>query len=998
MGTDPVWGELGKVDYLLDQIARAVERGEVDATVYERLAPRYLARRAELVAKIEQRTRQSAPAPASAPVAAPAAVPATAPRAATAPVPQRTPASAPMAPAVAPRVVPWPTVLTFAGAFLVIVAAAIFAGVAWAEFGVGARLGFLGLLTVGFYGWSELTRARLHSRTGAVALAVVSGALLVFDGWIAIDGFHLAGVLPWAVLALVCSLAYWALEIRTSGGVFGAVGAAAQVAWWWLLGQRFDWPALWIAAGLAVVAVAWEEGARRVPEGTPADTLARVLHWAAPIAAMLVVPLGLTGAILRTPHLAEAIAAVVLAAAVAWVLHRVPGLPAGVGAVGSLPLLVVAATVDAGSLGPLGLPLLLGVAAAYTAWELRARGWSYAVLAAWFELLALLRVADTAHLGAAWTQALVTVLAFAWIALAAVLDRPRVRQAGERLAGVASLRVVSEAAGWLALAIASLAAGVPAGDQPPLLGLPTHASHVALAALATASWFGALAMRRRRLLGAFAVAGTLYTAAALLAWLAPSLASGWYALALIALALVWARAGRVGERLTGLPAAPLTWAMRAFTLLAAFVALGGFGPATTWANVAMLSVLGAAWVLEARRGREAFLLAVAPAALVGAAALGARLVWAGAPAAAMGALAAALAALALPAVARVVAPALGSRDRNAVRVWALAGPIAAAVVVLASVADPLASGAIVVGVLAAAFGAAAWASDDPGLAFLPAAVGLWWEFALFDRTGLPGWAALVLLVLYASVLALPSFAPHERMDGRVRALALSLLPVGAVSLVCAFVLSALAWGQAPVHVVWAVSPPIAFALVLAAAGAWVASVSRALRFEPGYYAGAGLAVLGLLAGLDASSVSTLELYTVPVGLYLVGMGYLFAWIGEGRRVPQITDVAGMVVLLGIPALQSMVAPSPEAAAHAWWALALSLVAVAAGVAVRCRAYFFAGVAALVFTAVVRSWDYLVAYWWMVLGAVGVGLLVVALTWERRFAVLDGTRRALVGWR
>ena len=59
-GNDPVWTELGNIDYLLDQFARAVERGEVSSEAYERFSPRYLERRIELVEIIERRARANA--------------------------------------------------------------------------------------------------------------------------------------------------------------------------------------------------------------------------------------------------------------------------------------------------------------------------------------------------------------------------------------------------------------------------------------------------------------------------------------------------------------------------------------------------------------------------------------------------------------------------------------------------------------------------------------------------------------------------------------------------------------------------------------------------------------------------------------------------------------------------------------------------------------------------------------------------------------------------
>ena len=66
--------EISKIDFLLNELARAVERGEVHHASYDLMAPRYLARRAELVAII---TGQ--PAPAATEIERPAEVPALTP-------------------------------------------------------------------------------------------------------------------------------------------------------------------------------------------------------------------------------------------------------------------------------------------------------------------------------------------------------------------------------------------------------------------------------------------------------------------------------------------------------------------------------------------------------------------------------------------------------------------------------------------------------------------------------------------------------------------------------------------------------------------------------------------------------------------------------------------------------------------------------------------------------------------------------------------------------
>lgn len=88
--------------------------------------------------------------------------------------------------------------------------------------------------------------------------------------------------------------------------------------------------------------------------------------------------------------------------------------------------------------------------------------------------------------------------------------------------------------------------------------------------------------------------------------------------------------------------------------------------------------------------------------------------------------------------------------------------------------------------------------------------------------------------------------------------------------------------------------------------------------------------------------------------------------------------------------------------HTMWALGLSLVAIIGGVAGRVRAYFFGGVSALVLTALFRSLLYLVEFWWVTLGVLGIVMLAVALTWERERLLLTATghkvRETFSGWR
>ena len=79
------------------------------------------------------------------------------------------------------------------------------------------------------------------------------------------------------------------------------------------------------------------------------------------------------------------------------------------------------------------------------------------------------------------------------------------------------------------------------------------------------------------------------------------------------------------------------------------------------------------------------------------------------------------------------------------------------------------------------------------------------------------------------------------------------------------------------------------------------------------------------------------------------------------------------MLLGIPAVLAVRATGIEDAwTHAIWAFGLSLVAVAAGVAARVRVYFFGGVIVIVWVSLLYSFEYLVQFWWLLLGIVGCG--------------------------
>ncbi|MDH4140024.1 MAG: hypothetical protein OEV43_05570, partial [Coriobacteriia bacterium] len=194
-----------------------------------------------------------------------------------------------------------------------------------------------------------------------------------------------------------------------------------------------------------------------------------------------------------------------------------------------------------------------------------------------------------------------------------------------------------------------------------------------------------------------------------------------------------------------------------------------------------------------------------------------------------------------------------------------------------------------------------------------------------------------------------------------------------------------------------------FAVALAALGGYV--VAAGVLFEQKHAAYAGVFIVLTAYWVEAATleVETIEYFTTPLGAYLIWFGYRWASQAVGRSVPVATDVAAMVVALGVPTL---LAADPVADRGPWthlvWATALAVAAITAGVLLRVRAYFFGGIAAIVLVGFVRSFIYLAQYWWLVLGVIGTLMLVVALTWERQRMIIAETGRrfrdSLVGWR
>ncbi|MDO9108849.1 MAG: hypothetical protein Q7U89_07680 [Coriobacteriia bacterium] len=976
------WDELRKIDYFLEHLARAVERAEVPRDSYALLAPRYLERRAELASIIERgsarpETVQVARVPESRPAFVLAAIPA---RMET--------------PRPAPRPVPWTTILTITGAFLVIVATAIFAVATWDMFGVEFKLVFLGGLTAAFYGAGHLVRKRLGLAAGGVALAAVGSAMLLFDGWIAIDGYAIAGSWPWVFWLAVCSLVYWYSETAIGGSFFGVIGASAQVAWVWLLGEGLAWPAPQRLAGMALVAVLWAIAARNAANRPPFASLATTLRWAAGVLVA-----GSAAGLLIDLAIGPATWAVVLSALViglaATVVFEALRLHPGIAAAAHIPVFFALASMTVATGAQWGhVAILAAMVLGYLFYELLRGGWGHGALAIVAELSSTLVLAQLLDWAPDVTLAVVAFVAASWIAASLFLNREDV--APLNMPGVFPMRLMAEIGGWAVLAAATLTMPF-VREVIPLSGVLVTARDSALPVWLMVLWALSGAIRKRPVAGLVTLGLSLWAAAALMAWRLPQLQGALYAIGLLAVLAMWLIGRRIARTVWSLSEEFVLIVARLLSapiLFGGLVAQAHYFDIIAWQSALLLALAASWWLVDALTAEESRSgLGVASSLLVLAAAMQAE--WAIPGVLPVGWVGPATA-LALVAVAW---PFRGEIGMATYWAWG-AGSAALAICVAAPGATS--------GVFASTFAltAAAWLAiaslgKRPELAALAGVLGFVALFGVADHLKLGPWAWIGLVSICAYLLLATLFIPGSLLSARwTDSLAFSGL-LGMLMLCLAALTGPdiAAFGVAPS---WAGTSGHELAAALGLLGVFVlvAGVVRSISFAP--YIGVALVLLAYLAEIDTLDVGTVEWLTTPLASYIMWAGWYARRGVPGRGTP-LPDVLAIIVGLGVPA---MLAANPLAQNSPWvhllWTVGLALVAIGAGVTYKVRGYFLGGVVAIVFVSVVRSWLYLVSFWWLVLGIIGVTMLVVALTWERQQSMVANAqqrvRQALVDWR
>ncbi len=992
----PVWEELGRIDYFLEHLARAVERGEAPRETYDTLAPRYLTRREEIVRVLTGAAMpvaaESQPHPVAAPFSAPVAD---------------------LVPGRAPREVRWTQILAYTGAFLVVVAAAIFTVAVWETVSTTAKLAFLGVFTAAFYGAGVLVW-RAGMRGGGVALTAVGSAMLLFDGWIAIDGYGMSGPWPWAGLLLVLSAVYWFTETRLTGRFFGITGAAAQIGWWWLLGQGLGWTTAPRFAGIAAVAIAWSIVAEVTREREEFASLAWVLRIAAPVTVAGAAFGVLANLAIGPPRWVDVGSAAVIALAVTAVVDRFGVRWRGIAAAGWLPLLVaIAAMIDVTSPGWGHVGVLVAAAVALGAYELFRGGLGHGIAALVFEAAAWLALADRLDFATDATLAMLVVVGAVWLVAARMMSE-RI-DGDEPLAPYASGFAPVVAVGGRLL-LGGVTLFLPEGVLEARregwgLVLPRE---TVLAAVFTLGWGAGARLMRAWSAAIVAAAGSFLTVSLLVSGLAPDVHVAFVGCALVALAALWLHAPPISRALSApLLGRGISW-VAGGVLFAFATGLWLVGPPyAEWPVIVLMVAVAALWLSEAWRFSSACLGAAAGPALVGATLLTGDLIDVG-----PGLLGSALGGVAGAAAGTFICGACvpwGRRSvyRESLWWWALPAGVAASVAALWPIvmlagsrsADVAQALTVTFALAALAWALGALAVRGTWLSSLSALAAWGSILAALAWLAAPPAVTLAVLTAYAVALMAPTFV-RLRSDAPAPLRSALAAPLAAVALTVAagtvFLgvqshFGAVLWGG------WADLGPWGLTVALVVLGGLLVSAAAPYSIEIAEYAGALAIVAAGWVVLDTAGVRVLEPYLVLLALYIAGSAYRYASGAPAREVPVVSDWAAVACAAWLPALLAVSASTPsDAFTHSVWAVGLSLAAITAGVLLRVRGYLFGGVAALVFVSVWRSFFLLVEFWWAVLGLIGIAMLVIALTWERQQMLLARTgnlvREYFGGWR
>lgn len=141
-------------------------------------------------------------------------------------------------------------------------------------------------------------------------------------------------------------------------------------------------------------------------------------------------------------------------------------------------------------------------------------------------------------------------------------------------------------------------------------------------------------------------------------------------------------------------------------------------------------------------------------------------------------------------------------------------------------------------------------------------------------------------------------------------------------------------------------------------------------------------------------VSFIEWYSIPIGIYMISMGYLYRNRNPRSHINTFSNLIGMLIILGSSTFAFMlIYESPESQLHALFSALCAIMFLVAGAMIRTKVFFFGGILFLVWNALYQSWDFLYALpKWSTIGTLGLISIIAAVYLEQnREKFLDFSR-------
>ena len=992
--------EIRNIDYFLAHLELEVEQGEIGPRVFDRLAVRYTERRDELMAAIAVIEAQEA-ALAAATVAEDAEPEAEAQveMTAVAAVPETeqpveviisasagkqsvdgTPARSSVTSGqggevdrlfdrgVPPGAAPWASKrssfslgrwIAYAGASLAVITGLIFAFRGLSRFPLIVVLAGLIGATVILYADGDWLRRKLSLPILGFWLMAAGGTLLVLDGYVVIRILGLTGPYPWAVVLLVCSIAYWLTEGRVGNGWFGVAGEFFQFGFWWMLAYALGLGTVVASALIGVVAAIWAVGSTMINPRGRYGGLARVLASGsllvtAVVTAVLVL---LVPAAMFTGGTVWPIAVTAVAALAALVtFDRVLPYHRGLGVSGQVPLLAAVAIYWSSSSNPpdfapgLGLIVLLLVVTLFNAVYALWRGSASFAVAAYIGWL-MMWTGVAYELGLGYPLMVAATAALGIISLLGALG---VTKIGDMLTPPlrATIGKLWQVAGALTVLTAAVATVVLGGFPGFFEGLlyDTPLTYLKLTALVMAAILTVWLLLPRWLTAVPVILGSFMLTERAVWYVAQTSPVSVYAVGLVLLAIAWSQARDRLELVRIIPFGGVVILMRVLYCVVPLSVLAvtfRTEELPSFAFATLLAVVAVAWFVDARTTQSRLVAIPVPTFAIAAVTIA---VWTGTSLEA-GAIAGSITALGIGGLTL-----LGQRGRSSWAIVLLASSAATATLLAPLLilspgffAIELILGAAVWALLAWAFSIPEAYGGSAGLGVLAVAAALAW-------LNLPFWVTLAVLSLAGTVLLVPRVTLRNSDSSAVTRTSASLAAAGLLAFTTLIAVGLVSYLNLEIaSAAWASLNASGLGVALLATGAYVLAWTLVERAEIGLYIGFLLIALGVLMGLDAAQVQYAEAYLLPVALYFGAMGMIWASRKQGREVPLGTDLA--VVMLGpVAALIISVGSLDPASAlqHGYWALGLSALTILAGVFLRARVYVIGGAVVLVADALLLS--------------------------------------------